>query len=181
MKHRRHRRVEAKGVAAHVEADKLPGQCNIENISAGGLFLRTITPMPLGMPVRVELTKGGLRTPLVVTGRVASVVSEAEAKKHDAVPGVGVELDALPPDQEKRFYALLRDLGLKDLADPTPLEPDDLHGHASPDTHTVATNVRGLLDMLTDALQKVKDRDDEIGKLKDQIRKLQIELKAARG
>jgi hypothetical protein len=42
----------------------------------------------------------------------------------------------------------------------------------NPDTAQVASNVRGLLEMLTDALQKVKERDEEIVKLKAEIRKL---------
>jgi hypothetical protein len=176
VKHRRHRRVAAQGVAIY--ANELPGDCNIENISAGGLFLRTATPMPLGMPVRVELTKPSLREPIVLTGRVVSAVSEAEGRKQDIPPGVGIELDPLVGDAQKRFYALLRELGLKDLAQP--IEPADLHGTASPDTQQVASNVRGLLDMLTDALHRVKERDEEIGKLKDQIRKLELQLKTAK-
>lgn len=160
-------------MAAH--ANELPGGCNIENISAGGLFLRAGAPMPLGMPVRVELSQPSLRTPLVVSGRVVSVVSETEGRKQDIPPGVGIELDPMTGDQQKRYYALLRELGLVDLA--TPIEPENLHGTASPDTQQVASNVRGLLDMLTEALQRVKERDDEITKLKDQIRKLEIQLR----
>jgi hypothetical protein len=174
VKHRRHRRVEARGVAVHIDAD---ADCNIENISVGGLFLRTTSPLPIGMPVRVDLAKAGQRTPLVVSGRVVSVVTQADSARTDSPPGVGIELDPMTPDTEKRYYSLLRELGLKDLADPTPIEPDDLRGNASPDTHMVASNVRGLLDMLTDALQKVKERDDEILKLKAEIRRLTVELK----
>lgn len=177
MKHRRHRRVAARGVAAHVDAEAVPGDCNIENISVGGLFLRTTSPMPIGMPVRVELTRPGQRAALSVSGRVVSIVTQADAVKNDTVPGVGIELDPMAPDSERRYYALLRDLGLSDLADPTPLEPDELHGVASPDTQQVASNVRGLLDMLGDALQKVKDRDEEIAKLKAEVRRLTLELK----
>lgn len=156
----------------------MPGDCNIENISAGGLFLRTAAPMPLGMPVRVELSQPSLREPLIVSGRVVSVVTEAEGRKQDIPPGVGIELDPMTGDVQRRFYALLRELGLKDLA--TPIDPDNLHGTASPDTQQVASNVRGLLEMLTDALQRVKDRDEEIAKLKDQIRKLEVQLKGSK-
>ena len=176
MKHRRHRRVAAEGIAVH--ANELAGDCNIENISAGGLFLRTSAPMPLGMPVRVELSRPSLKSPLVVSGRVVSVVTEAEGKKQDIAAGVGIELDPLTGEHRKRFYALLRELGLSDLA--ADIEPEDLRGTASPDTQTVASNVRGLLEMLTEALQRVKDRDEEIGKLKDQIRKLELQLRTAK-
>lgn len=163
-------------MAAH--ANEVPGDCSIENISAGGLFLRTSAPMPLGMPVRVELREPTLRSPLIVSGRVVSIVTEGEAKKQDISPGVGIELDPMTGEPQKRFYALLRELGLEDLA--SPVEPENLRGIASPDTQQVATNVRGLLEMLTEALQRVKDRDEEIGRLKDQVRKLELQVKTAR-
>lgn len=134
--------------------------------------------MPLGMPVRVELTQPSLEQPLVVSGRVVSVVSEAEGKKHDIPPGVGIELDPMTGTVQKRYYALLRELGLKDLAQP--IAPDDLHGTASPNTQQVESNVRGLLEMLTDALQRIKERDEEILKLRDQVRKLELQVKTLR-
>jgi len=161
-------------VAAQVDAGDSGDLYNIENISVGGLFLRTGSPLPMGMPVRVDLTKAGQRTAVAASGRVVSVVTEADSAKHDLPPGVGIELDPMSADTEKRYYALLRELGLKDLADPRPIEVDDLHGAASPDTQQVASNVRGLLDMLTDALQKIKDRDEKIAKLEDEIRRLKM-------
>lgn len=180
MKHRRHRRVEAKGVAAHIDAEA-DDDFAIENISVGGLFIRTSTAMPIGMPVRVDLLKPGSKSGGVLTlsGRVVTVVTEGEAARQDIVAGVGIEFDAMPLETEKRLHALLRDLGLVDLAEPTEIDPDSLYATASPDTQQVAANVRGLLEMLTDALQKVKERDDEIGKLKAEIRRLNTELARA--
>jgi Tfp pilus assembly protein PilZ len=177
VKHRRHRRVGAKGVTAHVDGHQEglidpADDCNIENISVGGLFIRTTSPMPIGMPVRVDLTKPGFASSLQVCGRVVSVVSEADSERLDSPPGVGIEFDPMPIDQEKQLHALLRGLGLTDLAEPTELEPNSLFATTNPDTAQVASNVRGLLEMLTDALQKVKERDEEILKLKAEIRKL---------
>jgi Tfp pilus assembly protein PilZ len=171
VKHRRHRRVGAKGVSAQIDAD----DCNIENISVGGLFVRTPTPMPIGMPVRVDLTKPGFSSSLQLSGRVVSVVSGTDAESLDSPAGVGIEFDPMPPEHEKQLHALLRELGLVDLAEPTELEPNSLFATTSPDTAQVASNVRGLLEMLTAALQKVKDRDEEILKLKAEIRKLRTD------
>lgn len=165
----------AKGVAATIDANEALDDCNIENISQGGLFIRTTAPMPIGMPVRVDLTKPGLKSSLQVSGRVVSVVTAGEAERQEIAPGVGIEFDPMPFETEKRLHALLKELGLKDLAEPTEIEPNSLYATTSPDTATVASNVRGLLEMLTDALQKVKERDEEILKLKDQIRKLKAE------
>ena len=181
MKHRRHRRVGAQGVTAHIDPegrsesgplDLGDDDCNIENISVGGLFIRTSSPMPIGMAVRVDLTKPGFATCLQVSGRVVSVVTEAEADRFDTPRGVGIEFDVMPPDTEKQLHALLRELGLTDIAEPTELEPNQLYATTNPDAAQVTMNVRGLLDMLTDALQKVRERDEEILKLKAEIRKL---------
>jgi type IV pilus assembly protein PilZ len=168
VKHRRHRRVGATGVSAQLDSD----DCNIENISVGGLFVRTRTPMPIGMPVRVDLAKPGIAPALHLSGRVVSVVTERDSARVDSPPGVGIEFDPMPIDDEKQLHALLRELGLKDLKEPTELEPNSLFATTNPDTAQVASNVRGLLEMLTDALQKVKERDEEIVKLKAEIRKL---------
>lgn len=157
----------AKGVSAHVDA---VDDCNIDNISVGGLFMRTSSPMPIGMPVRVDLTKPGVAESVQVCGRVVSVVTEADSERLDSPPGVGIEFDPLPLETEKQLHALLRDLGLQDLAQPTEIEPNMLYATTSPDTAQVASNVRGLLDMLSDALQKVRDRDQEILKLKAELR-----------
>jgi Tfp pilus assembly protein PilZ len=170
VKHRRHRRVGAKGVTAQVDSGS--DKCNIENISAGGVFIRTEVPMPLGMPVRVDLTKPGFASTLQLTGRVVSVVTARDSQRLDSPPGVGVEFDPIPAAAEKQLHALLRELGLADLAAPTELEPNRLYATTNPDTAQVASNVRGLLDMLSDALQKVRDRDEEIAKLRAEIRKL---------
>jgi Tfp pilus assembly protein PilZ len=178
VKHRRHRRIEAKGVEGHVRANTSTADGNIENLSAGGLFLRTSDPLPIGMPVLVEIGPMSGKEPLRVRGRVVSVVSEDEAERQDIPPGVGIEFDPLLPDTEKRLHALLRDLGLSDLAEP--LETTNLFATASPDTGQVAANVRGLLEMLTDALHKVKERDAEIVHLKSEVRRLTGELDAAR-
>jgi hypothetical protein len=180
VKHRRHRRVEAKGVAAHIDAEA-DDDFAIENISVGGLFIRTTSVLPIGMPVRVDLLKPGSKSGgvLALTGRVVSVVTDREAARQDIAPGVGIEFDVMPADTEKKLHALLRDLGLSDLAEPTAIDPDSLYATASPDTQQVAANVRGLLEMLTDALQKVKERDEEIGKLKAEVRRLTTELSRA--
>jgi len=128
--------------------------------------------MPIGMPVRVDLTKPGFASSLSVTGRVVSVVTEADSERLESPPGVGIEFDPMALATEKQLHALLSELGLTDLAEPTELEPNSLYATTNPDTAQVASNVRGLLDMLTDALQKVRERDEEILKLKAEIRKL---------
>lgn len=129
--------------------------------------------MPIGMPVRIDLAKPGVAPSLQLAGRVVSVVTEADAERLDSPAGNGIELDPLPPEAERQLHALLRELGLQDLAAPTEIEPNTLNATTSPDPAHASSNVRGLLDMLSDALQKVRERDREILKLKARIRKLE--------
>ncbi len=141
-KHRRHTRVEAK-VAGHVRTGDAAGAAEIENISVGGLFMKTNAPLPVGLALTIELASA--KDTVHLAGRVVGVTAQ----------GVGVAFDVLAPDTEKKLRQLIEELE-----------------HA-PDAATVSavatpndTNVRGLLEMLSDALQQLKERDREIAELK---------------
>ncbi len=157
-KHRRHTRVEAK-VSGHVKTGDGHGACEIENISVGGLFMRTNAPLPVGLAITVELRSP--REALTLGGRVVSVVSPEDAERNGSSPGVGVAFDVLPSETEKKLRALL------EVLERSP-DAAGLTAVASPND----TNVRGLLEMLSDALQKLKERDREIADLKAEIRRL---------
>ncbi len=156
-KHRRHTRVEAK-VSGHVKTSDGHGACEIENISAGGLFMRTNAPLPVGLAITIELRSAN--ESLHLGGRVVSVVTPEEAERNFSSPGVGVAFDVLPGETEKKLRALL------ELLEKAP-ESAGLTAIASPND----TNVRGLLEMLSDALQKLKERDKEIAELKAELRR----------
>jgi Tfp pilus assembly protein PilZ len=162
---RRYHRVRAKGVAGHVKTGDRVGSYAIENISAGGLFIRTATPMPIGFAVVVDLVKPGLKRPLQLSGRVVTVVPLSEAQKKGIVPGVGIELDPMTPDVDTRLKALVAELAEHDRDEEG--EPEQL-----------VANVRGLLEMLSAAQQEIKVRDDEILSLRAEVKRLR---EAARG
>ncbi len=158
-KHRRHTRVEAK-VSGHVKTGDGHGACEIENISAGGLFMRTNAPLPVGLAITIELRSA--KDSLQLGGRVVSVVTPEDAERNFSSPGVGVAFDVLPSETEKKLRALL------ELLEKSP-DAAGLTAIASPND----TNVRGLLEMLSDALQKLKERDREIAELKAELRRVQ--------
>jgi Tfp pilus assembly protein PilZ len=157
-KHRRHTRVEAK-VSGHVKTGDGGGACEIDNISVGGLFMRTNAPLPLGLALTIELRSA--KDVLHLAGRVVSVVSAEDAERNASAPGVGVAFDVLPGEVEKRLRALLEELERA---------PDaaQLTAVASPNDN----NVRGLLEALSDALSKLKERDREITELRAELFRL---------
>jgi hypothetical protein len=175
VKHRRHTRVEAKQVTGQVKTNDRAAPCNIENISAGGLFIRTATPMPIGLPVIVDMSGPGIEDGLRASGRVVSVISTAEAAQHGCASGVGIEFDPLPGPTERKLHVLLRELGLRDIAAPAMIPAPELYATASPDPNHVVGNVAGLLDMLAKALATVHAQDRELATLRAEVRRLTSE------
>jgi hypothetical protein len=146
VSHRRFTRVE------------LHGAGDIENISGGGIFVRTAVPLAIGHPVTVELRWSS--DALSLGGRVVNLVSREEADKHGAAPGAAIEFDAMPAEVDKRLRALLDDLEAG--------REKSLIAAAVPS----AANVRGLLEALSEALRTIKQRDDEIAQLKAELFRL---------
>jgi Tfp pilus assembly protein PilZ len=109
---RRHARVDARGVASHLHARdaSAPGLV-VENVSMGGIFVRSATALEVGTPVMLQLVRPGLKRAIDLTGHVASVVSPAEAGVRNLCAGMGIRLDAGDPETQRRLRALIDDLG----------------------------------------------------------------------
>ena len=146
MSHRRYTRIE------------LAGKGDIENISGGGMFLRTTAPMTAGTQLVVVLSWSG--EALHVGGRVLNVVSREDADRTGGHAGVAIEFDALPEATEKKLRELIEGLEKG--------QHRELVATAGPS----ASHVQGLLEMLTEALQTIKQRDEEIAQLKAELRRL---------
>jgi hypothetical protein len=113
-KRRKHSRVSPKGVAAQVRSGvPIRAACALENLSAGGCFLRTTDPHPEGTALVLELIRPGMKKPLELPGRV---VNRREAGK-GAEGGMGICFDRLPPECSARLGALLEALGVDDVGD----------------------------------------------------------------
>jgi uncharacterized protein (TIGR02266 family) len=85
----------------------------VENLSAGGLFLRTDQFFPKGSRVEVDLVRPGARRPLRVAGRVVGTISPEEAVAQRFIPGLGVEFSELAEDEAKSLETLLESLGVR--------------------------------------------------------------------
>lgn len=71
------------------------------NLSKGGLFLDTPTPLPVGSEVQLTISAPHAPEPMVVWGRVAWVRDQVDADGHPT--GMGVEFEQL----EERYGAVI--------------------------------------------------------------------------
>jgi len=114
---RRHKRVSAQGIAAYIQVDDMSASAIIENISAGGIFIRTARPMLQHTPVQLNLARPGMRKPLLIGGMVVSTIDQETAAKRGSPPGMGIAFDPIGPDTGRRLERILKDLGLPGLPD----------------------------------------------------------------
>jgi uncharacterized protein (TIGR02266 family) len=110
---RKYTRVRPRGIVAHVRAPASAFACQVENLSAGGLFLRTEQHLPRGTALRIELVKAGGRKPIELSGLVAGVISPEEAATARFMPGLGVQFTDIESDEADRLEELLTSLGIE--------------------------------------------------------------------
>ena len=84
---RRHPRVRARGLAAHVRTSDRSLSSEVEDISAGGLFLRTDQILSPGTVVTLWLVKPGWKRSLELPGRV---VTARRVGLHSRSSGLGI-------------------------------------------------------------------------------------------
>lgn len=70
-----------------------------ENVSDGGLFIRTENPLEPGEEFRLKLSLPGLPDPLIIKCEVVWVMSES--KETDAADGMGVKFVEVMPKDKK--------------------------------------------------------------------------------
>jgi uncharacterized protein (TIGR02266 family) len=109
---RKYTRVRPRGVVAHVRGPSAAFACPVENLSAGGLFLRTEQQLPRGTELHIALVKPGGRKPLHLAGLVAGVITPEEAASARFIPGLGVQFTEIDADEANRLEELLTALGI---------------------------------------------------------------------
>ena len=93
----------------------------VVDISLGGVFLRTPSPLAIGEHLAIELPRVGKTAPVCVRGRV---VSSCPLTENAARPGMGVRFDALDPmtlTQLREMIGVLAPAGTK-----LELQPEDV-------------------------------------------------------
>ena len=111
---RRHPRVRARGMAAHLRTARGRSQCVVENISMGGIFVRTDRLEEVGAEVFVDIVKPGWKRQLSIASRVTSRVDGLDSRLTQRMPGMGIQFLQLDEKQHERLSSLLRELGAPD-------------------------------------------------------------------
>jgi hypothetical protein len=108
---RRHTRIRARGVAAHLRTKQGRTACQVENVSMGGVFVRTDHLEEVGSEITIDLVKPGWKRQLTLTARVTSRVDAIDGRLSKRMPGMGLQLLRLDDKQHDRLLGLLRELG----------------------------------------------------------------------
>ena len=100
-------------VATHLRpGDTRLGMVRVDNISLGGVFVRTSTALPPGTALTLELVGPGLRGSLGLTGKVVCVVAPTQGADAALPGGLGIQFDAMGREVEGRLAALIRSLAV---------------------------------------------------------------------
>ncbi len=78
------------------------------NISQGGLFINTRSPLPVGTAVRILLQLPGEAQAAAIEGKVTRVTEYDN--HHNMVPGMGVEFTALDPGRRAELETFVQRL-----------------------------------------------------------------------
>ena len=99
-KHREHKRFPS-ALPVQYRMDGVDKQSQVEDLSAGGCFVRADRPPQVGAPVALDITAPDEATPMRLTGQVAWVRDGKD-------PGFGVEFDTPESPDGRRLRTLLR-------------------------------------------------------------------------
>jgi len=182
---RRHPRISARGVAGHLQSRdaSMPG-LPVENISMGGLFVRTSAALDMGTPVMLQVVRPGLKRAIQVTGRVVSSVSCDEARTRGLTPGMGIGFDAVDGDAADRLRALIEVLtAASPPPPPQPVSPTLPAATAAPvppaapalPQPTVHVVDASFL-QLAEARGELEEREARIAKMEEEMKDLRREL-----
>jgi hypothetical protein len=206
---RKHPRVRATGIAAHVRgpADRFP--CVVENISSGGLFVRTDRLLDVGVQLEIDLVRPGWKRPLSFFARVTSRIDPLAGRYAHRTPGMGMQFfGKMDEEVRTRLHSLLHELGAPDpvpeaaeavelLADepgeelllepdlplwqqvqqleleerrePPAAEPPRRPPPAASDVDRLMLQIRGLIFELSEAQQKLSQREAELTALRGEL------------
>lgn len=109
---RRHPRVRAQGIVAHLRGPTGRYPCHVENISVGGLFVRTDRVLDVGTQLEVDLVRPGWKKSMTFFVRVTSRIDPLAGRFARITPGMGVQFfGKMDEEHRERLLQLLRELG----------------------------------------------------------------------
>lgn len=111
---RKYPRVKALGLSAHLRSLEGRRPCLVENVSLGGIFVRTDRLEQVGTELFVDLVRPGWKKMLTVLARTTSRVDVLDGRGSRRIPGMGLQFVRLDEKQHERMRTLLRELGARD-------------------------------------------------------------------
>jgi Tfp pilus assembly protein PilZ len=144
---RRHARLKPRGVLAHVSGGGKQFSSPVDNLSAGGLFLRTEEVVPRGTMLHLDLVKPGGRRALHIEGKVVGVLAPEEASSQRLLPGLGVEFAGVGAEEVERLEAFLQALGANgpDAVIPAWARPAGPAPQSRAEVETILRDIAGSL------------------------------------
>ena len=108
---RKHPRVRAPGLAAHLRGPLGRTPCQVENLSIGGLYVRTDQVLDVGTQLEVDLVKPGWKRAVSFFVRVTSRIDPLAGRFAKMTPGMGLQFFGKMDDEHGEWLrAILREL-----------------------------------------------------------------------
>src|SRR5258708_33036006 len=121
---RRHPRVRASGLAAHLRTEHGKATAMVENISLGGLFVRTDKLQEVGTEFFVDVVSPGWKRALTLQARITSRVDALDSRISKRPPGMGMQFLRVDDKQRERLRKLLAELGAPEGEDEVTLREE---------------------------------------------------------
>jgi PilZ domain-containing protein len=107
---RKYPRVEGKGIAAYLRLNGHNAGCTVQNISVGGIFVRTDRFLPVGTKLAFDLVKPGMKKALTVSGWVVGVITAELASRTKLPQGLRIQFGKLNPVASEALQELVGSL-----------------------------------------------------------------------
>ena len=78
-----------------------------QNISAGGIFIETREPLPVGTEVEMRFQPPGANEVIEVAGKVMWVNPYRTDSENNPNPGMGIQFEDLPEDLKEQLAAVV--------------------------------------------------------------------------
>lgn len=104
-------RVKARGLAAYLKLEGQTAGCVVEDISAGGLFLRTDRVVPVGTAISFDLIDSEQKRSVTVSATVVGIILKEAAARRNAPQGLRLRFDRQPGATQASLQRLLGRLG----------------------------------------------------------------------
>src|SRR5215468_3748256 len=162
---RKHRRVRARSVAAHLTAGETEIDGEVESISQSGLFVRSEELLFVGAKVKIDLARTGGKGLLSLSGVVADTLEADRAASLGRKTGMGISFDPIgDPALKERLERLLGEMA----GAAQPAAPRGADGELA----RLQAQVRGLLIDISDLKRSVAERDAVIAQLQGELAKI---------